>query len=393
MTTLDDEARAEMDRHARAGLAALQEQRIADAIASFEAALAIDGERPDLNHALGMAYLNRGEVGSAIPAIEKSVALSAAYTAPEHQAARREFRENLALAYRMADRVADAMGVLSAILDESPNELAPRIQLGQLLFATGQVAEALAAYDVLASFEDLPAEQRLAAFALTGAVRAFLDAEHEGVIFLEAHQEMYKQYFDEVAAQPLSEGWYAEASRMARGADGEVRPYLPEGARPYALIRVDLVNPADGEVASVYSETEPMVVSLNGLEPLSQAQVLFDWSGWPFAVQVSSICPWHWLPLIIQLSERTEASLEALDKVIGDWYLAGYNGEFGDHETGRFHYITDPDPTAERTVSYTVDLGRASLEAVHTLMRRLAIMHETHPIRRVVWGQAVITEP
>ncbi|TNE86867.1 MAG: tetratricopeptide repeat protein [Deltaproteobacteria bacterium] len=381
-----------LDEHARAGIQALQEQRIEDAITAFSAALDLDDSRPDLNHALGMAYLQRGEVGSALPRLERAVELSEPYDHPDHQAAKRDFRENLALAYRLADRPKDSIQILEGTIERWPDEVNPRILLGQLLFATGRIAEALGAYDKLAAIESLGAEQKLAAFALTGAVRAYEDAEHEGKIFLEAHQGSYKSYFDEVTAGPVSEGWYAEASRMARGDDGEVRPYLPEGARPYALIRVDLVNPTNGEVGSVYSEREPMIVALNGLEPLAQAQVVFPWSGWDFEVGVSSVCPWHWLTLMFEFADRSDEALAALDDVIGDWYLAGYNGEFGDAETGRFHYVTDPDPVGERTVTYTFDLGRASFDAIPALLRRLTILHGRYPLNRVVFGQAVIAE-
>lgn len=379
-----------LDEHARAGIQALQEQRIDDAIQSFVAALGIDDGRPDLNHALGMAYLQRGEVGSAIPCLEKAVELSIPYDHPDHQAAKRDFHGNLAMAYRMADQTQSAMDLLRSCLEQWPDDVQLRVQLGQLLFAIGDLSEGLGVFDKLAAIEGLEAEHKLAAFALTGAVRAYLDADHEGKIFLEAHQESYKSYFDEVTAGPVSEGYYAEASRMARGPDGEVRPYLPEGARPYALIRVDIVNPANGEVGGVYSEQDPMIVALNGLEPLAQAPVVFPWGGFDFEVGVSSICPWHWLTLLIELSERTDEALDALDAVIGDWYLAGYNGEFGEAETGRFHYITDPDPTGERSVAYNLDLGRASFDAIHTLLRRLTILHERYPITRVVFGSSTV---
>jgi hypothetical protein len=381
-----------LDEHARAGIAALSEQRVEDAITAFNAALALDASRPDLNHALGMAYLQRGEVGSAIPALEKAVELSAPYDHPDHQLAKREFRENLAMAYRMADRTAAALGVLSGTIEMWPEEVSPRILLGQLYLGGGRLEEALKTYDNLADFETLDAEQKLAAFALTGAVRAFQDDAHEGSMFLEAHQGSYKNYFDEVSAGPVSEGWYAEAARMARGDDGEPRPYIPEGARPYALARVDLVNPENGEIGSVYSEREPMIVALNGLEPLAQVAVVFPWSGWNFDVGVSSQCPWHWLTVLFELEDRTDASLEALDECVGDWYLAGYNGDFGDDATGRFHYVTDPDITGERSVSYTFDLGRASMDAIQALLRRLTVLNDHHPLKRVVFGSSVLLE-
>ena len=105
---------------------------------------------------------------------------------------------------------------------------------------------------------------------------------------------------------------------MARGEDGEVKPILAEGARPYAMSSVDLVNPANNEIAGVYSEAEPMVVAVDGLEPLAQLSILFPWEDPPFETWVCTRCPWHWLPLIIQMEPGPDAA-KALDEAIGSW--------------------------------------------------------------------------
>jgi hypothetical protein len=86
------------------------------------------------------------------------------------------------------------------------------------------------------------------------------------------------------------------------------------------------------------------------------------------------------------------ARIDRIDDTIGSWYLAGYNGEFGDGDRGRFHYVTDPEPTGTSAVAYTVDLGRAELRAVSDLLRRLAVLHERHPIRRVLLGEGRLPE-
>jgi hypothetical protein len=74
-----------LDEHARAGLRAIEEQRFDDAIKAFEAALAVAPERPDMNNALGMAYLHRGDVGNALPHLERAIALAEPYDQPQHQ--------------------------------------------------------------------------------------------------------------------------------------------------------------------------------------------------------------------------------------------------------------------------------------------------------------------
>ena len=377
-----------LDDHARAGLKAIEDERFDDAIAAFQAALALAPDRPDLNNALGMAHLHRGDAGNAIEYLEAACRLSEPYDRPEHQQLRREFHLSLATAYQLMDRVTDAATALRGLIEGWPDDLPARLQLGQLLLGSCRLSEGLAVYREAADLLDR--EQREAAEGLVGTIEAFLASEHSASVFLEGHAESYRQYFDEIAATQAEHGWYAEAARMALGPDGEPRPTLPEGARPYAFMRVDLVNPSDGTVSGVYSEADPMVVALDGLEPLSHVPVTLPWEAdAPFEVWVSSRAPWHWLPLVIQFHRPgpIDDLVERIDEVIGSWYLDGFNGSFGDKEEGRFHYITDPDGVGDRAVSYVVDLGRARYEAVPDLLRRLRILHDRHPIERLLLGQ------
>ena len=53
-----------LDELAQAGLTAINDGRYNDAIESFQQALALAPDRPDMNNALGMAYLHRGEAGT-----------------------------------------------------------------------------------------------------------------------------------------------------------------------------------------------------------------------------------------------------------------------------------------------------------------------------------------
>lgn len=377
-----------LQEYAQAGMAALEEKRFDDAIAAFTAAIGVDATRPDMNHALGMAYLHRGDVGNGVPHLERAVALSKPFTDPGVQGIKRDMHVSLATAYQLLDRVAEARDVLTEVIATWPDVAEPRLQLGTLLLATGQLDEGRQAYADAADY--LQADDRDAALAVAGAIEAFFDAELSGEMFLQAHQESYKDYFDQVSAEQVQSGWLTEAARMARGPDGELTPIVADGARPYALTRVDLANPADGTVSHVYTENEPMIVALNGLEPLAQAPILFPWqAGFGFDVFVCSRSPWHWLTITVQFAvpAATETALIAqVDETIGDWYLAGWNGEFGEKESGRFHYITDPEVVGDRAVTYTVDLGRGRYDAIPALLRRLSVLHERHAIQRVVFG-------
>lgn len=393
-----------LDEYARAGIQAINDRKYDVAIDSFKSAIALDPTRPDMNNALGMAYVHRGEVGTALPYLETSVALARGFDLPEHQEMRRHFHMALATAYELLDRALDAERILQEAVASWPTVPEPRIQLGQVQLAAGQLDDGLATYDALATFEGLDEDGRDAAEAVSGSVRAYLESEADGSAFLRAHADTYRQYFDEVSRQPVEQGWYAEAARMARGADGEIRPLIPQGARKYAMQRVDLVNPNDGNAMEVHNAQEPMITAVNGLEPLAQVSVLVPWkgsdpatmgvaraarTGHPFEVWVCTRCPWHWLPITVQFHEAAteDVLVDDLDQVMGEWYLAGFNGEFGDKDSGRFHFITDPEPISDRAVSYTVDLGRARYEAIESLLKRLVGLNERRAIRRVLLGK------
>lgn len=385
---------SDLDTYARAGVTALEEGKLDEAISCLGNALLIDGSRPDLNSMMGTAYLRRGEVGSALPYLERAVKLAEPFEDPRHQDLKREFHQELAAAYSMLDRTNDAANVLRGAIERWPDKVEPRLQLGQLELSTGRLEEGVQIYKDLSEHPSLDADRRKMAEVVVGAIRAFQEAGHDGSMFLRAHAESYKQYFDGVVAEPAQAGWYAEAARMARGPDGEPRPIIPQGARPYAMQRVDLVNPSDGTVSSVYSEDQAMIVALNGLEPLAQIPVQFPWPGNGFPVTVGTRSPWHWLTVTIQFVQPGEPDelVARVDPTIGDWYLAGYNGEFGDRESGRFHFVTDPEVIGSRSVSYTFDLGRASFQAIPALLTRLQVVNDRHRIERVSFGEGRIRD-
>ncbi len=385
---------ADFHQLAQAGLAAINEGRYDDAIEAFTGALDIEPDRPDMTNALGMSYLHRGEVVTAIPHLERAVVLAEPFSAPEHQDLKRQFHLGLASGYRLADRTSDAIRTLKGVMGLWPSHPEAYMTLGSLLLNSCRLQEGMATFRELIETGALDEEGQKAAAALLGSIEAFLRAVEEGdadgSIFLQAHQGSYKEYFDQVAADPVKDGWFAEAARMARPEHegDEPKPYLADGARPYAMVRADLVNPTSGEVAQVYSDTEPMIVGVQGLEPLAQAPIMVPWSEWPFEVWVCTQCPWHWLQITIQFANASTPStrVDLIDEIIGEWYLTGFNGDFGDKDVGRFHYITDPDPIGDRAISYVVDLGRAKFSAVPTLLKRLIILHDRHPIERVLLG-------
>jgi tetratricopeptide (TPR) repeat protein len=383
-----------LDEHAQAGLAAVNDNRLDDAIVEFEAAVALDDSRPDLNNLLGMAYIHRGQAADGLPYLERAVELARAFNGPEHQELRRNFHLGLAAAYAKCDRFHSSRATLEEVVATWPGELRPRLTLGNLLLQHCELDAGLAVFRAISDSDDFDEELKSAADAIVGAVRAF--EQEDGLspdIFLRAHAESYGEYFDGVVAEQVEEGWLAEAARMVRGADGEPKPMLVEGAREYAMQRVDLVNPENGEVAEVYSEREPMIVEVNGLEPLAHVPAMLPWAGHPFPVWICTRAPWHWLPLTVQFQQGGDDVIDRIDPTIGDWYLSGFNGDFGERDKGRFHYVSDPTRIFDDAVIYTFDLGRARYDAIPALMSRLLVLHDRHPIARVLIGQGALSDP
>jgi len=378
-----------LDEHARAGMAAINEQRFDDAITAFQAALALDADRPDLNSALGMSYMHRGEVVSALPYLAKAHELAKRFTESEHDDMRKHFATSLASAHAVLDQPDEALAVLDEAIGFWPRDVELRMQRGSLLVNGLRPAEGAKAYQEVADDPTVEEEIREAAQALAGAIDAFLtDPELQAEVFLRAHAESYLSFFNQHANKLVDEGWYAEAARMVRGEDGEPKPMLAEGARPWALERVDLVNPNDGNVAKVGDEKDPLIVAVNGLEPLAQVPVTLPWEGWGFEVWVCSRCPWHWLGITIQLAEPLDDDRRAaIDELVGGWYLAGYNGDFGTAESGRFHYATDLEDVRDSALAGVFDLGRAKFDAIDDLLKRLTVLHDRFPVKRVLFGQ------
>jgi tetratricopeptide (TPR) repeat protein len=383
---------SELDKHAKAGIEAINDNRLNDAIEHLQQALALDDSRPDLNNALGMTYLRRGDAANGIPFLKKAVTLSEPYNEPEHQEMRQHFHLGLATAQQALDLIKDSIETLRQTVSLWPQSLEVRLQLAQLLTQTGELDEGIRRFQELKDDASIDPEYREMSKVVAGTVTTFLESNLDGEVFLRAHQESYKQYFDEVSAEQVAQGWYAEAARMKKGPDGQPQPIIAQGARPYAMERVDLVNPEDGNAASIYSEKEPMIVTVNGFEPLAQVPVVFPWPGRAFDVRVCSRCPWHWLDVFIQFAQEgsEEELVQRIDPTIGDWYLAGFNGDFGSSDSGRFHYITDPEVIGKRTVNYRIDLGRSQFDAIPNLLKRLEILHSKTPIDCVLFGQGKV---
>lgn len=379
-----------LDSFARAGIEAINNKNFDEAIENFRRALDLEPDRPDINNALGMAYLHKGQAVDALPHLQAASRLAEPFDGAEHREMRKHFDSGLASCLLSLDRVRDALDVLARAAERWPDDIEVRTQVASALISSCMPTEGCQAFHAIAEDDRFEDEVREVADAIAGAIEAVIDDENiDGSIFLKAHAESYATFFGEHAQQLVAEGWYAEAARLIRGPDGEPQPLIAEGARSWAVERIDIVNPRTNEAATVGDERDPHIVAVNGLEPLAQVAAAIPFEGWPFQVWVSSRSPWHWLGVVVQFAApRSPEERDALtDEIVGSWYLDGYNGTFGESDRGRFHYATHPEIIGDRAIGWHFDLGRARYDAIPDLLKRLSLLHERAPIQRVLFGQ------
>ena len=350
-------------------------------------------ERPDILNALGVCQLQLGESHLALPLFAEAVSradmlvLQRPAERDQLEAMRDGIRLSLAAAHEDLDQPDEAEAAYRTVLRDTPGQPRARQGLAHLLLARGQLQ---AGVDELRTYiaEDRDENNFLdGAKAFADDVDKFQKEDIDPGEIIAAHRDAYCEMFDSYADEQAKLGWIAEAARMRRGPDGQPVPIIPEGARPYAAVRVDLVNPATSEIGQVGDQ--PYVIALAEYQSLARAPVAFPMRGYPFDVRISTQTPWDQLP--IQLHFVRDGSLDAADAIVGDWYTAGFNGQFGTRDGHRFHYISDPEAKRNfRAVTYDVDLGRAKIEAIHDLLRRLTVLHEAHPLARVHIGRGYL---
>ena len=344
------------------------------------------GDRPDLLHAIGAVELQLGAPGEARQPVERALALLEGQQDPQAVEMRAHFTLTLGAIEEAQDRPAAAMEAFDRVLRNRPGDFQAQSARATLQLALGEIEPALLALKRLTAPQPAQTEAASTERAKLGefvrCLERWLQSHEHPRSLLEAHREGYCRFFDHHASQMAEKGWIAEAARMKRDQDGNVVLDLPQDARPYAGVRVDLVDPASGQAGQVGDQ--PMIVAKPGYQPLASTPVLLPWPNRPFPTYISTQAPWDQLPIQILLEGGDP--LQLLDPVMGQWFSAGFNGAFGAKDQGRFHYISDPE-LRDNAAVYHVDLGRARLEAVDDLLQRLGELHALHPLRRLILGR------
>lgn len=380
---------------AERALKALSEENPREARKLLLEAVEAAPHRPDLLNALGVVHLQLGEPELGKPLIEQAIAVLHAEVAahPDRKVPADTMIEgfllSLAAACEDLDLPGEAQDAYLRVLIATAGQPRARQGLAHLLFAWGDLdagRRELSRYVEEDRDEDPFID---GARAFLADVARFTTEDIHPRELLNAHRGSYVDMFDHYAADQEKLGWIAEAARMKRAPDGRIVPIIPDGARPYAAVRVDLVNPATSEIGQVGDQ--PMVVALADYQALARAQVLFPWRERLFDLRVSTQAPWDQLP--IQILFAGTGAIEDVDALMGDWYMAGWDGAWGTKDGGRMHYISDPDVRRDgRAVVYHVDMGRSAVAAIEDLLRRLEGLHGTHRIEQVIFGRGYLRE-
>jgi hypothetical protein len=371
------------DTVAMGAVKALNDGKPAEARDLLKQALADTGERPDLLHALAVVEMQIGEIGEARPHVDRALALLRDVEGAEAAEMRQLFTLTSASIAQEEDDPAVAEAVCRELLAVRPDLAPARSTLASVLFALGRLDAGRAEMEVLAVDPRVPQDERAGARAFVEALDRWRTSGEHPRAFLVAHRERYCRFFDAMARDAAAKGWIAEAAIHARDAGGATRPLVPEGARPYATVRVDLVDPATGQRGLVGDQ--PMVVARRGWEPLARIPVVLPWPGAPFDLRVSTQAPWDELPVQVLLEDGDP--LERVDPVVGAWYADGFEGRFGEADRGRFHYVGDLERTRAHGAVWRVDLGRARVDAVDALVERLEALHRETPLNTVILGR------
>lgn len=380
-----------IDDVAERAMAALRKNEPEEALGTLQRALERQPDRMDLLNALAVTQVQLGQSPEALQTIARAEAV--AYEKRDETAAMLMPQITLTKAAAAEDalRPAVAEAAYRELLTHEEYNPRARSGLGYLLLSWGRTAEGLAELETyLEHAADEPQYLEVTA-ELVAAVRKVRDDDVHPKEFIAAHQGMYVSEFDEVANKLTADGgWIAEAARMHRDDDGDVVNTIPEGARPYAAVRVDLVNMATYQPGMVGDQ--PLVVALAGHEVLARTPVLLSWPArdLDYPAWISTQCPWNHLPLAIRFEETDIDAVAVFDEPVGAWYTAGFDGAFGDSERGRLHEITDIQSPEPGVALVQVDCGRASTEAIPDLLRRLDKLHDRHRIQSVLIGRGFV---
>ena len=344
-----------------------------------------DPSRLDLRHSLAVTLVRMGEAS----------------------AARQVTQDAIEMAFEMQDQAAatllgqlymvDAEAAMDLYLPHAAEQAYQKIlqddplnpyalqAYAYLLFRWGRLKNGM---DMLQRYLDAQTDEAESiegnqAFLYT--VRKFIAEDIHPKELLAAHHGSYQEFFNYHAKNMAEKGWQAEQPYIRGVEDNQLIYYVREGDQPYATARVDLIDPQTQQGGRVGDQ--PMIVALADYEALAHAPTLFSYPGHSFIVLISSNAPWNNLAIHIR---SLEGDWEEIDQIVGEWYQAGFHGQFGSQTSGFFHEIGRPMVIDENSVTYYMDCGRADVSAIDNLLSRLEVAHDRFGIDTVIIGEGFL---
>ena len=343
-------------------------------------------DRLDLVHTLSIIELQNGDPEMALELAQKATAVAQERRTNADLTLLPQLLLAQGAAHEELRQPSLALAAYNAILEQQPDHPLAIQGKGHLLLAWGQIDTGI---QILQSAVDAGKDEARfleATEKLIAGVKKFVADDLHPRNFVEAHRGSYVEFFNHHASEMADKGWIAEAARMRKDETGNFVPIIAEGAKPYAGTRVDLVDPQTGQAGLVGEQ--PMVVAVQDHEIIAQTAIVFDWPNTEFPVWASSQMPWNLLSICIRFDGQDPEA--TADPTVGDWYTAGFEGAFGTTDQGRFHSISDPELLDDQTVRYQLDCGRAEANAIDDLLKRLSVLHSTHPISGVLIGRGFL---
>lgn len=344
-------------------------------------------DRLDLRHSLAVTLIRMGEAKAARIVTKDAIAM--AFEMQDQAAA------TLLSQLYMVDAEAaldlylphEAERAYKNILQDDPLNPYALQSYAYLLFRWGRLKNGM---DALQQYLDAKTDE---ADALEGnqgflqCVRKFIAEDVHPKELLNAHHGSYLEFFNYHAKNMAKEGWQAEQPYITGQdeATGKLIYYVREGDRPYATARADLIDPKTGQGGRVGDQ--PMIVALEGYEAMAHAPVLFPYPGHSFLIMVSSRVAWNNLAIHIR---TLDGDWTEIDQLVGDWYQDGFHGSFGTNTSHFFHEISPPMVIDDNSVTYYMDCGRAGVEGIDNLLRRLEIAHDRFGIDCVIIGEGFL---
>jgi len=296
----------------------------------------------------------------------------------------------LAMTYEALDLTEQAVAAYRQSAKNDPRAPTPLAALSTLLARAGHLEEA----DRVATEYCMAAVSVLAEKGNIGPVRRFQKAMKEatcvdGGLLLVATREAYVRGFHQTASQ-LPKTVELEAEPHRPGPTGQLEPVLVRPDRPFGRVRFDAVDPTNGQRWMI--QEGPTYGFPGGCTAAAEGAFTVPMKAkTPFPTLINTRTAWDYFFVRLRFTSGLRPStIERAESLLGDWYLRGFEGEFGEKTRGFFHFLSEPFAIGDYGLRYEVDLGLSGMDAIHALFETLTRLHQEEPIQVAVFGDGAL---